>query len=172
MLKCGFRVIHLHEIPCYRGFIFLVTNINHESPLFEPLIFRLSTSKMRVQHLLLSTTALSLLAVAFVHGHIDFDGYEIYTRASTRTVINSFKVFPANISWNAAKMKCEAEEAHLVIPGSTEEMNVLGLLFKKLPPKSPRHFHIGLTDQAKKGVWLSVLGKTLLFWFYFGVQGG
>ncbi|XP_069672054.1 hemolymph lipopolysaccharide-binding protein-like [Periplaneta americana] len=76
-----------------------------------------------------------------------------------------YKFYVTGKSWRDAEETCEQEGAHLVIANSMDEFVAIKKIWDRYP--SPytdwrkNHVYMGVTDIAKEGHFVSVLGQTL-----------
>ncbi|KAJ9577347.1 hypothetical protein L9F63_006091, partial [Diploptera punctata] len=78
-----------------------------------------------------------------------------------------YKYYGVAKTWQEAVETCQAEGGHLLIVNSDAEFAVVKKIWDRNPSiyKDWRknHLYIGLTDKAKEGNWVSILGKLVTY---------
>jgi hypothetical protein len=77
-----------------------------------------------------------------------------------------YKFYKIGKTWYEAQATCAKEGAHLIIPNSDEEFEAIKKIWDRYP--SPytdwrkNHVFMGVSDIAREGHFMSVLGKSFL----------
>ena len=71
-----------------------------------------------------------------------------------------FKIFPEQLSWHEARMKCQDLGGHLAIATSDEENRSLTTLTRERGLDSP---WLGATDEKVEGTWVCVDGTPMRY---------
>ena len=74
-----------------------------------------------------------------------------------------YKFYGEGKNWEDAVLSCQAEGAHLLIPNSDAEFQVVKKIWDRhssiYQDWRKDHVWIGLSDKAKEGQWVSILGE-------------
>ena len=69
---------------------------------------------------------------------------------------HTYKIFSDNVSWDAARERCEKAGGYLLVIDSQEEQD---FICRQIMNHRGEVFWIGLTDEENEGVWMDVNGK-------------